>query len=750
MQLKTYQEDAIDDLLNKAKRLLNMEDGKKLVFKAPTGSGKTIMMAEFLKQLVDDKEVKQSLSFIWAAPKKLHIQSKEKLDNYYEKSRTLECSYFEDLSDRKIEENEILFFNWSSVNKKGTNTIVKENEQEFYLSKVLERTREEGRKIILIIDEVHYSAGQMDKKEKSAALQLRKDIEPSLTIEVSATPILAGDYEVSVQTEEVKKEAMIKKSLVLNENFVNVFKEGKIKTELGEKKYEKDSEETVINEALKKRKELIKSYQKEGSEINPLVLIQLPDRKGQREDELKDKVIKILKDKFNISTDKGNSKLAIWLSGEHINKEDVEKNDSGVEVLLFKQAIALGWDCPRAQVMALFREWHSPIFSIQTVGRIMRMPEPDRGKYYSEEVLNYGYIFTNINDIVIDKDVAPGYVSFLTSKRRTDYENINLFSCYSKRHREKTRLSPLFIEMFLAQAKESSLKSKINIKARKIDVKIISDYKAKDIDILAGSKIIGDKSITVSISDLQRLFDYFVRNNLQPFYPEDRSVNRVKESIYKFFEKELKMNYSEKWEEIVQIILNEKNSLHFINVLDKTKIEYQNEIVRRESELTLLENWNVPEVLSFGGDYIEEDKKRAVMKPFYVKYLSGLEKSFTDLLDKSGKVEWWFKNGDRDATFFAVPYDDNKTPFYVDFIVKFKDGKIGLFDPHSTHLADFGPKSDGLQKYIKDGNEKDKKLFGGIVANTDERNYKGRWVYFIENSGKFKKGEFGNWIDLEL
>ncbi|MFH1048925.1 MAG: DEAD/DEAH box helicase family protein [Patescibacteria group bacterium] len=749
MQLKTYQEDAIDDLLDKAKKLLNMADGKKLVFKAPTGSGKTIMMAEFLKQLVDDKEIKQSLSFIWTAPRKLHIQSKEKLDIYYEKSRTLECSYFEELNDRKIDENEILFFNWSSVNKKGTNTIVKENEQEFYLSKVLERTREEGRKIILIIDEVHYSSGQMDKKEKSAAIQLRKDINPDITIEVSATPIMKGDYEVSVQTEEVKKEAMIKKSLILNPNFVNVFKDGKIKTELGEKKFDKDSEKTVIGEALKKRKELIKSYQKEGSKINPLVLIQLPDRRGQREDELKDKIIMILKDKFNISTEKGNNKLAIWLSGEHVNKDDVERNDSEVEVLLFKQAIALGWDCPRAQVMALFREWHSPVFSIQTVGRIMRMPEPDRGEYYKEEILNYAYIYTNINDIVIDKDVAPGYVSFLTSKRQADYKDINLLSCYSKRHREKTRLSPLFIEMFLAIAKKHNLKSKINKKVKKVDIKIISDFRATDIDTLAGLKIFGDKAITVSSFDLQKLFDYFVRNNLQPFYPEDRSVNRVKESIYKFFEKELKMHYSEKWEEIVRIILDEKNSQQFINVLDKAKIEYQDEVVKKEKELVSSENWNVPEFLTFGGDYIEENKKRAVMKPFYARYLSGLEKSFTDFLDKSEKVEWWFKNGDRDAVFFAVPYD-NQTPFYVDFIVKFKDGKIGLFDPHGTQFADFGTKSDGLQKYIKDENKKGKKLFGGIVSNTDERNYKGRWVYFAETSGKFKKGEFGNWIDLEL
>ena len=94
--------------------------------------------------------------------------------------------------------------------------------------------------------------------------------------------------------------------------------------------------------------------------------------------------------------------------------------------------------------------------------------------------------------------------------------------------------------MFLTQAKKYDLKNKINIKAKEISYKIISDYKASDVDTLAGSKIVGDRSINVSNADLQKLFDYFVRNNLQPFYPEDRSVNRVKESIYRFFINELK------------------------------------------------------------------------------------------------------------------------------------------------------------------------------------------------------------------
>ena len=61
MQLKIYQENAIDDLLEKAKKLLGYSGIKKLVFKSPTGSGKTIMMAEFLKQLVDDRLARRSL-----------------------------------------------------------------------------------------------------------------------------------------------------------------------------------------------------------------------------------------------------------------------------------------------------------------------------------------------------------------------------------------------------------------------------------------------------------------------------------------------------------------------------------------------------------------------------------------------------------------------------------------------------------------------------------------------------------------
>jgi type III restriction enzyme len=741
MILKDYQEDKIKELLDKTKKLLGYSGSKKLIFKSPTGSGKTIMMAEFLKRLVEDREVRMSLSFIWTAPRPvLTNQSKDKLEVYFEDSRVLQCSFFEDLDDIKISENEILFFNWESVRREDL-IYIRDNERDNNLSNVLKHTKEEGRQIILVIDESHYHA------QSETSQSLITDIDPKLTIEVSATPVVANpDDSVTVQLEDVKLEGMIKKAVILNEDFENIFKKGKIESGLST-----GSEELVIEAALKKREELVKVFAKENVNINPLALIQLPDRIGQLEDTMKDKVISILKDKYKISA--ANGKLAIWLSGEHVNKEEVEESDSEVEVLIFKQAIALGWDCPRAQILILFRQWHSQIFSIQTVGRIMRMPEPDKG-HYDNEVLNYGYVYTNLSDIEIHEDMAKGYIVVFTSKRISSYHFLRLKSYYSERHREKTRLSPLFIKIFLEEAKKYDLKKKIRKEVSKVDIKLINDWKAEDIDSLIGAHIIGDKAIRIKGLELQKIFDFFVRYNLRPqFYPEDRSVGRIKDSIYRFFLEELDMDYSEKQDEILQIVLSEDNKCHFENIISKAKEEYLKEVLIRMPGIKEKENWEIPEILKFNSEATQEEQSKSVMQPFYRIGNWKTEAAFIELLEKSKKVEWWFKNGDRDATFFAVPYEENGeyNSFYVDFIVKLDGGRIGLFDTKSgITVRVAGSKIEGIYRYIQSENKKGRKLLGGIVTNADSRNYRGRWIYFDRPKEELKDNNFDNWTNLEL
>lgn len=97
-----------------------------------------------------------------------------------------------------------------------------------------------------------------------------------------------------------------------------------------------------------------------------------------------------------------------------------------------------------------------------------------------------------------------------------------------------------------------------------------------------------------------------------------------------------------------------------------------------------------------------------------------------------------------------MPYGNGeKNPFYVDFIVKFKDDRIDLFDTKAGFTQKLAvSKIDGLFNYIKQENKKGRKLFGGIVANTDQRNYRGRWVYFDKQSNVLKDNDFANWNNL--
>ena len=52
MRQLDYQENAVRKLVEKTNDLLNISANRTIVFKAPTGSGKTVMMAEYLKYLV--------------------------------------------------------------------------------------------------------------------------------------------------------------------------------------------------------------------------------------------------------------------------------------------------------------------------------------------------------------------------------------------------------------------------------------------------------------------------------------------------------------------------------------------------------------------------------------------------------------------------------------------------------------------------------------------------------------------------
>jgi type III restriction enzyme len=737
MILKPYQETAVSKLLSRSRDLLTERPGSKIVFKAPTGSGKTIMMAAFLQRLVSDPELfSKPISVIWAAPRKLHTQSKLKLQSFYEDSKALDCSDFFDLQDLAIGRNEVLFLNWESINKSEKNTIIKENERDFYLDNVLENTRQLGHKIILVIDESHHHATSETSK------QLIQDMNPDLTIEVSATPGISDPDElVSVSLDQVREQGMIKKSVVLNPDFSNAYSSKKLDSALSQ-----TSDQFVLSEAIKKRDALAEGYKQTGSNVNPLMLIQLPDKKSEVEEQLMSEVIDYLANDHGVTVDNG--KLAVYLSESKENLENIAKPDSEVEVMIFKQAIALGWDCPRAQILVLFRDHKSLAFSIQTVGRIMRMPEPDLG-HYSNELLNNSFVYTNMADISINEDVSQGYITIHTSKRIPSYKNIELSSVARQRLRERTRLNPTFTRFFIESADQYELSSKIDLDKTDVNIELISDFQASSVDDLTRDTVSGDLEVSIdNEADLQKMFDFFVRNQLSPFHPEVRSIGRVKESIYRYFDMAMGVSYLDNFKLLVKVILNASHSKHIANVIDIAKERYVESVSVRDAKLLRIENWQVPESINYPSTHQPMQTTKSVMVPFFADGKWKSESAFISLLDSSDSVDWWFQNGERDATFFAVPYLEGgeEKPFYVDFIVLFKNGVLGLFDTKSGQTIETAkPKIDGLRAFIASV----QKVEGGIVTNTS-RDYSGRWVVFNRDSKELNLGDFNNWETLEI
>lgn len=728
--LRDYQVRAVEQLQYNVENLLRSSENEVCIFQAPTGSGKTIMVAEFLKRLVKKRKDRQKFSFVWVSVRRLHDQSKDKLDWYYEDDRLLTCSYFEDLQDKRIGENEILFINWHSINKKDINVYIRDNEQDNNLNKIIENTKEESREIILIIDESHHTASSEKSRE------LIEIISPKITLEVSATPHLKEHVRaiVPVLLNDVKEEEMIKTEIAVNPEFSNM--------KIGPK----NADDLVIEQALKKREELVKMSKGEGSNVNPLVLIQLPDKREGLEDK-KDRIARILETKFNI-TEK-NGKLAIWLSEDKSDTlPNIEKNDNEVEVLIFKQAIALGWDCPRASILVIFRESKSFTFTIQTIGRIMRMPEL---KHYTEHPeLNKGFVFTNLPNIEITEDYAKDYVTVYESKRNNkQYEDIKLNSIYLKRQRERTRLSGEFVKIFQEVARQTRLKDKLTLKPSKIVNPIIADGKIVNIDKTGEIEHKGTVDVGLSEREIQDRFDNFVYDNCSPFAPSDSS-DRMKTALYQYVEDKFRL---EKYEpETQKIILGKENIQPLVDTINLAKEQYSSTVVKKLGEKRQLQhipNWDVPILISYNSRYEKREPVNSIMQPLFVRKPSEPEQKFMELLEKSNKVKWWFRNGESEPKYFAILYKDEngiERAFYVDFMIQLKDKSIGLFDTKSGSTAETaGPRAEGLQKYIKDQNKKGKKLWGGIAVYVN-----GTWRYNDDEKYQFNPNNLSSWKVLEL
>ncbi len=340
-----YQQKYVRKLVDETIDLLRLSGHRKtLIFKAPTGSGKTVMASQLLADLTEELQSRgdspyNQVAFIWIAPNKLHQQSYFKMKNYFTETRLLRPVMYDELdqSEGIIKAGEILFVNWESINKEK-NVMVRDSEQNASLYEITRRTQEEqGLPIVVVIDEEHLF---WSKSADKSAKVLQK-INPKVEIRISATPKTRSDHQVTIDRQEVVSEEMIKKQVVLNPDITQDYHD------------ENELNIHLIQCALQKRNLLAEAYKNErqrvgdgtlGTNINPLLLIQLPNDTSEsmtsEDAAIADQVKTYLREVKGITTE--NKKLAVWLSGEKANLDGLEEPDNMTEVLLFKQAIALG------------------------------------------------------------------------------------------------------------------------------------------------------------------------------------------------------------------------------------------------------------------------------------------------------------------------------------------------------------------------------------------------------------------------
>lgn len=708
----------------------------KVLLEAPTGSGKTVMAAALLERLVDVLKMRPGLNdniaFIWFAPNTLHIQSYDSLNRLYEDNRKINCINLDNLStDPVLYQNDMLFANWSSLNREN-NIWRRDNETNTNLESLIENTRNNSTQIVLLIDEAHLSAFT-----GTQAIAVRNLIKADVEVLITATPARRPQRSVFVSRKEVIDQGLIKRAVRLN---------------IGLNPEEQNGEHVhmhLLRKAFEKKRELQKQYDEELGEgvINPLILIQLPSENvtlSEEDKTIRERVEKLLEVDFDVTP--SNGRLAVWLSGEK-DKDGLEEMDGHQDVLIFKQAIAQGWDCPRAHILISYREVRSEAFGIQTVGRILRMPHR---RHYINDDLNFGYVYTNIESTSInfvpdDIDYFDKLISRRQDSKGWQFDTLTSSIIVNDRQTTgvlssafKSHFNNLMIEKYGLKAiprlifdigvdnnEESKKKLFIYNQNTLIERGWTFEIDSHDITIPGDIELDPYQVYTVAITEtlnfartedqFRQAFDRFCFENITRLNRE-KSWRLLRTTLLEFAE-----FYLGEFETKARKIFMVPQNKHYVVDDIKNALEHFDSWQReKDNNLRKVQNvnWAIPIERYYNENYKREELESHALYPFYEQPgVFNPEVQFKEfLLAHESKIEYWYKNGDKGREHFAVDYLDingEKRLFYVDFIIKMKDGRLGLFDT-KTLKSDINAanKHNALRDLITENPDK---YFGGVL-----------------------------------
>ncbi len=326
----------------------------------------------------------------------------------------------------------IVTANWEILTR-DNNVITRDGERTnvFDFIRKIERS---GMDIVLVNDEAHYGNHARTGKIKQFVNRVNREMKRRVVrVDVTATPKNPekGTETISIDTLQAKEAGLIRGRCILNYgrggspsgtdgDDVLVKKElDKARTYLKKHlpEYANDIEDLLSLHLMYERYGTVSNEIQNGDELqyNPLMIVSVSNaEQGSYER-------KMVEDFFSrhegVKLTEANGKLKVHTSEESMTYDELEALkhiDSPVRVLVIKQALTVGWDCPRAQFLMLTRKVSedSRIFTMQLVGRVCRQvfatKRPD-----GQEASMYGYVFCNsMNSATLDAwmDNSVSYV----------------------------------------------------------------------------------------------------------------------------------------------------------------------------------------------------------------------------------------------------------------------------------------------------------------------------------------------------
>lgn len=736
--LKQYQETARDKLAAAIRSLLGKDshDDRLVVFKSPTGSGKTVTMAYALSA-VHSHPNRPEFIVLWLSPGKgeLHLQSARALKAFLEgtsmKVRVLESR--DDIeADPSPSSGSVLVVNWEKLFRQEdgefTNVMLRDGETTSFFD-MLQNVTKNGLDMVVVIDESHVN---LDGPKTKRLMEELRTNRPFISIEMSATPSTATlperrddgiHHDVVVRFSEVESAGMVRKTVLLNPEFGAV-----------QAKYASETLEVqVLNAAWDRISTLRIGYQQEGSSVEPLLLIQYPDGKNA---EARAEVV----EKF--LTEKGLVKdlsYATYLSGDHSDDlENIAQSDSPYKALIFKQAIATGWDCPRAQVLVQFRDPRSATFRIQTLGRIMRSPEQ---RHYENDDLNIAYVYSDLEGVEVDvvADDPDFKVRDKVVKRGAKYPaaGLRLRSVFQPRRRELHYPIRENIEKTLvAELEERVLTALPAEPFESTPVAFLADARVEVKDLVSAGEGTFEGSQREGLLGpelAQALYDRVLTQDIGPYRSREQSRSRIKTILVNWVRK-----HRADWnpEHIQHFVLRNQEMVSGAIAIACTNCatnEDAQAIAAARARRRINVEWEVPMSDLVSDDTHEVSAEGNLLEPPLIdKARSGPERRFetwvaTEHAEK--RVDWWWKNGERDEKYLGVEYtfEGQVERTYPDFLVMDSFGILWVLevkdvdDPGGATGGETNAKAVGLAEWAAEHNKRradDPQLFKSPEVRT--------------------------------